>query len=395
VIRVLSIPFFDPEFQISDSCLLFFSWHRRKQYLCALNKSYFLTIMKKTSTNILQTGFLILLSALMLQTGVAQGRKATIACISFYNVENLFDTIDSPGIRDTEYTPQGDKQWNSERYWDKIQKMAKVIADIGTEMTPDGSAIVGLAEVENKLVLNDLVNNPQIKDRNYRIVHYDSPDRRGVDVALIYQPKYFTYLSSKPYLFIPDGKEDFYSRDVLLVTGLFRGEPMHILVNHWPSRIGGERRSRPLRNAAAQLNRHIIDSLMQANPEAHILVMGDFNDDPINESMKKHLGTSWNSDKLKEGELYNPFYDFYRRGIGTLAWHDSWNLFDMIVMNQTLLTENKSTYTFLRAGVFNRRYLVQTEGRFAGYPWRTHAGNTYLGGYSDHFPVYIYVVRER
>ena len=351
--------------------------------------------MKKTSTNILQTGFLILLSALMLQTGVAQGRKATIACISFYNVENLFDTIDSPGIRDTEYTPQGDKQWNSERYWDKIQKMAKVIADIGTEMTPDGSAIVGLAEVENKLVLNDLVNNPQIKDRNYRIVHYDSPDRRGVDVALIYQPKYFTYLSSKPYLFIPDGKEDFYSRDVLLVTGLFRGEPMHILVNHWPSRIGGERRSRPLRNAAAQLNRHIIDSLMQANPEAHILVMGDFNDDPINESMKKHLGTSWNSDKLKEGELYNPFYDFYRRGIGTLAWHDSWNLFDMIVMNQTLLTENKSTYTFLRAGVFNRRYLVQTEGRFAGYPWRTHAGNTYLGGYSDHFPVYIYVVRER
>jgi len=351
--------------------------------------------MKKIPFNLLQTGLLILLSALILQTGVAQERKATIACISFYNVENLFDTIDSPGIRDAEYTPQGDKQWNSEKYWDKIQKMAKVIADIGTEMTPDGSAIVGLAEVENKLVLHDLVNDPQIKNRNYRIVHYDSPDRRGVDVALIYQPKYFTYISSKPYLFSPDFRENFYSRDVLLVSGLFHGEPMHILVNHWPSRIGGERRSRPLRNAAAQLNRHIVDSLMQADPTAHILVMGDFNDDPINESMKKHLGTSWDRDKLKEGELYNPFYDFYRRGIGTLAWRDSWNLFDMIVMNQTLLTEDKSTYTFLRAGVFNRRYLVQPEGRFANYPWRTHAGNTYLGGYSDHFPVYIYVVRER
>jgi hypothetical protein len=181
----------------------------------------------------------------------------------------------------------------------------------------------------------------------------------------------------------------------LLVSGLFHDEPMHILVNHWPSRRGGERSSRPLRNAAAQLNRQIIDSLMAADPEAHILVMGDFNDDPIKESMKKHLVTSWDKNNLKEGELYNPFYDFYRQGIGTLAWRDSWNLFDMIVMSQTLLTEDKSTYTFFRAGVFNRRYLVQTEGRFAGYPWRTHAGNTYLGGYSDHFPVYIYVVRER
>jgi hypothetical protein len=351
--------------------------------------------MKRLSLKLSPVNFVMIFLLLFLNTGSAQERKATIACISFYNVENLFDTIDSPEIRDTEYTPQGEKQWDSEKYLDKITKLAKVIAGIGTELTPDGPAIVGLAEVENKLVLHDLVNDPQIQNRNYRIVHYDSPDRRGVDVALIYQPKYFTYLSSKPYLFIPEGEEDFYSRDVLLVSGLFHDEPMHILVNHWPSRRGGERSSRPLRNAAAQLNRQIIDSLMAADPEAHILVMGDFNDDPIKESMKKHLVTSWDKNNLKEGELYNPFYDFYRQGIGTLAWRDSWNLFDMIVMSQTLLTEDKSTYTFFRAGVFNRRYLVQTEGRFAGYPWRTHAGNTYLGGYSDHFPVYIYVVRER
>lgn len=322
-------------------------------------------------------------------------QKATVACIAFYNVENLFDTIDTPDVNDFEYTPQGSKQWDSEKYWNKIRMLAQVIKEIGTDLTPDGPAILGLSEVENKLVLNDLVNDPQIKDRGYRIAHYDSPDRRGVDVALIYQPKYFTYLSSKPYLFIPEGRENFYSRDVLLVSGLFHGEPMHILVNHWPSRRGGERASRPLRNAAAKLNRQIIDSLMQADPTAHIVVMGDFNDDPINESMKKYLQTNLDKKKLKDGELYNPFYDFYRKGIGTLAWRDSWNLFDMIVMNQTLLTEDKSTYTFLRAGVFNKRFLLQSEGRFAGYPYRTHAGDTYLGGYSDHFPVYIYLVRER
>lgn len=351
--------------------------------------------MRKIPFTLLVISLVLLIISLSTTQAFAQDRKATLACIAFYNVENLFDTIDSPGIRDQEYTPEGSKQWDSEKYWDKIEKLARVIAEIGTELTPDGPAIVGLAEVENKLVLNDLVNDPQIRNRAYRIVHYDSPDRRGVDVALIYQPKYFTYLSSKPYLFVPEGRENFFSRDVLLVSGLFHGEPMHILVNHWPSRRGGERRSRPLRNAAAQLNRHIVDSLMQADPKAHILVMGDFNDDPINESMKVHLNTGWDRKKLKEGQLYNPFYDFYRRGIGTLAWRDSWNLFDMIVMSQTLLTEDKSTYTFMRAGVFNRRYLVQPEGRFAGYPFRTHAGDTYLGGYSDHFPVYLYIVRER
>lgn len=351
--------------------------------------------MRKTPFTLLVISLILSITGLSTSQAFTQDRKATLACIAFYNVENLFDTIDSPGIRDQEYTPEGSKQWDSEKYWDKIEKLARVIAEIGTELTPDGPAIIGLSEVENKLVLHDLVNDPQIRNRAYRIVHYDSPDRRGVDVALIYQPKYFTYQSSKPYLFVPEGRDDFFSRDVLLVSGLFRGEPMHILVNHWPSRRGGERRSRPLRNAAAELNRHIVDSLMQADPEAHIMVMGDFNDDPINESMKVHLRTGWDRKKLKEGELYNPFYDFYRRGIGTLAWRDSWNLFDMIVMNQTLLTEDKSTYTFMRAGVFNKRYLVQPEGRFAGYPFRTHAGDTYLGGYSDHFPVYIFIARER
>jgi len=340
---------------------------------------------------------LLFLAVFVLQTQVvlSQARKATVACIAFYNVENLFDTIDSPNINDFEYTPRGSKQWDSRKYWDKIDKLGRVLSEIGTEMTPDGAAIIGLAEVENKLVLNDLVNDPQIRDRAYRIVHYDSPDRRGVDVALIYQPKYFTYQSSKPYLFIPEGRDNFFSRDVLLVSGLFQGERMHILVNHWPSRRGGERSSRPLRNAAAQLNRHIIDSLMQAEPEAHILVMGDFNDDPINESMKVHLRAVWNRNQLQAGDLYNPFYDFYRRGQGTLAWRDSWNLFDMIVMSQTLLTEDKSTFTFHRANVFNRPYLLNQEGRFKGYPFRTHAGDTWLKGYSDHLPVYLYLIRER
>jgi hypothetical protein len=339
-------------------------------------------------------GFVGLALLFPFQPTFSQDRKANIACISFYNIENLFDTIDNEGVRDTEYTPAGSKQWNSERYWDKIEKIARVINDIGSEITPDGSAIIGLSEVENRLVLQDLVADSQISHRDYKIVHYDSPDRRGVDVALLYQEKYFNYLSSKPYLFVPEGRENFYSRDVLLVTGIFHGERMHILVNHWPSRSGGERSSRPLRNAAAQLNRQIVDSLMLADPNAHILVMGDFNDDPTNESMRTHLRAVWDKKKMKPGDLYNPFYDFFRRGIGTLAWRDSWNLFDMIVLSQTLLTSDMSIYTFRQAGVFNARYLVQTEGRFAGYPLRTHVGDNFLGGYSDHFPVYILLVRE-
>lgn len=351
--------------------------------------------MKKPILSALLFAMALFIAVIGFQPAHSQNRKASVACIAFYNVENLFDTIDSPDTNDLEYTPQGSKKWDSRKYWDKISNMAKVISEIGTELTPDGPAIVGLAEVENKNVLLDLVNDPQIVNRNYRIAHYDSPDRRGVDVALIYQPKYFEYQSSRPYLFKPEGREDFYSRDVLLVSGLFHGEPMHILVNHWPSRRGGERASRWLRNAAARLNRQIIDSIKIADPKAHILVMGDLNDDPINESVKKYLNTGWDKTRLKPGQLYNPFYDFYRKGIGTLAWRDSWNLFDMIIMSQTLLTEDLSTYTFHKAGVFNKRYLVQPEGQFAGYPFRTHAGDTYLGGYSDHFPVFIYIVREK
>lgn len=351
--------------------------------------------MKKYFKYVLASGIALFLAFNSILPASGQTRKASVACIAFYNVENLFDTIDSPNTNDLEYTPQGSKQWDNRKYWDKINKMAQVISEIGTELTPDGPAIIGLSEIENKLVLNDLVNDPQIVNRNYRIAHYDSPDRRGVDVALLYQPKYFEYQSSKPYLFIPEGRENFFSRDVLLVSGLFQGEPMHILVNHWPSRSGGERASRPLRNAAAKLNRQIIDSLKLADPTAHILVMGDLNDDPVNESVRKYLNTGWDKTKLKPGQLFNPFYDFYRKGIGTLAWRDSWNLFDMIIMNQTLLTADLSTYTYHKAGVFNRRYLLQPEGRFAGYPFRTHAGDNYLGGYSDHFPVFIYLVREK
>lgn len=348
--------------------------------------------MKKSLASIALT---LIFLALSIQLAFAQQKKATIACIAFYNVENLFDTIDSPDTNDTEYTAAGSKNWDGKKYWDKISKIARVVSEIGTDLTPDGPAVLGLSEIENRSVLEDLVKDPQISDRNYQIVHYDSPDRRGVDVALIYQPKYFRVLSSRPVFFQPEGRPDFFSRDVLLVSGLFHGEPMHILVNHWPSRTGGERKSRPLRNAAAQLNRQIIDSISQADPTAHIILMGDLNDDPINQSIKVHLKAVPDKDKIKPGELFNPFHDFYRRGIGTLAWRDSWNLFDMIILNQTLLTEDKSTYTFLKAGVFNKKYLLQPEGRFAGYPFRTHAGDTYLGGYSDHFPTYIFLVREK
>lgn len=323
-----------------------------------------------------------------------QDKQFRVACIGFYNVENLFDTIDSPEVNDFEFTPEGPSRWNSARYFDKLSKLARVISEIGTELTPDGPAVLGLSEVENMSVLEDLVNQESIRNRNYQIVHYDSRERRGIDVALIYQPKYFKVTNTRTYPLKIEGNPGFASRDQLLVSGIFDGEPMHFIVAHWPSRSGGEKRSRPLRLAAANSARHIIDSIKAIEPGAKIMFMGDLNDDPLNVSVRKHLKTKGNTGDLKQGELFNPFESLHRKGVGTLAWRDAWNLFDQIILSQGLIGNDVKGYRFHSAFVFNRKYLQQPEGRFQGYPFRSYAGGVYLGGYSDHFPVYLFIIRE-
>lgn len=327
----------------------------------------------------------------------AQDKQYKVAAIGFYNLENLFDTIDDPKTNDADFLPTGSYNYTGAIYQEKLQKLSGVISELGTEVTPDGVAILGVAEIENRSVLEDLVKQPALIKRGYKVVHYDSPDRRGVDVGLIYNPKYFKVEGSKPlYVEMPiHGEDTSYTRDILWVWGVFDGEPMHVFVNHWPSRRGGEVASAPLRDNAAAVCRKVIDSLLTANPNIKIMAMGDLNDDPTNNSVQNVMQAKGKIEKLKPGELYNPFYALYKKGIGSLAWNDSWNLFDQIVLSQGLLNSpSNAGYYFLRNEVYNRNYLTQQSGHFKGYPHRTYVGGTYQGGYSDHFPVYLFLIKE-
>lgn len=337
----------------------------------------------------------LILGLLISITLFSQEKEYQVVCVSFYNLENLFDTLDTPDVRDTEFTPEGDNKWNTHKYYEKLDNLAEVISKIGTDITPDGPAILGVSEIENEVVLEDLAKRESIASRDYQIVHYHSPDRRGVDVALMYQPKYFKVTNSKSYtLSVPD-KEDFKTRDQLMVSGELHGELMHFIVGHWPSRSGGESRSRPLRIAAAQLGRHIIDSLQNLDPNAKIILMGDLNDNPDNASVTDHLKAVPEIEKMNDDELYNPFYSFYQKGIGTSAWRDTWSLFDMLLLSKPLTDKDYSTYKLYKANVFNKKFLQQPTGRFKGYPHRTYAGGQYLGGYSDHYPSYVFLIKEK
>jgi len=337
--------------------------------------------------------FLLLIILYTGCTFAQEEKKYHVGCIGFYNLENLFDTIDSQVNDDTEFLPGAPNRWDSRKYQHKLDNLSEVIVQVGTELTPDGLAILGISEIENRLVIEDLVRQPSLKDRNYQVVHYDSPDERGVDVGMIYQPKYFTVTASKSYRLNIPGDTSFLTRDQLLVSGQFNGDLMHIIVNHWPSRRGGEKTSRPFRKAAALLSRHITDSLLALDPAAKIIIMGDLNDDPIDKSIKIHLRASSDPYDMPSS-LYNPMEGLYRKGIGSLAYQDSWNLFDQIIVSSGLVGADKSTYKFHTAKVFNKSFLLQEEGKFAGYPFRTYGGGVYLGGYSDHLPVYIFIVKE-
>ncbi len=314
--------------------------------------------------------------------------------IGFYNVENLFDTINDPRIRDDDFTPQGSNRWNTERYFEKLDNLAEVLYKLGQEVNPDGLAVIGLAEVENETVLEDLAAHEKIRDRNYQVVFERGPDRRGMHVAFFYNPDYFEYISHNNYPTVVPDRPNFITRDQLLLTGNLLGERMHFIVAHWPSRVGGEARSRPGRVAKADIARNVIDSIQEAEPGAKVFMMGDFNDNPTDISIRKHLRSQGNKEKVSDDELYNPFESFYRRGVGTNAWRDAWSLFDQILFTPSLLGDDYSDFKYLRAEVFNRPFLRQPSGRFQGYPFRTFGGGVYLGGYSDHFPVCVYLIRE-
>lgn len=338
-------------------------------------------------------------SATIAQNDAQQGKRYNMYGVMFYNLENLFDTINANGVYDLEFSPKGARQWNSQKYWSKIHNMAYAISQMATPNTPMGPAVIGVSEVENKSMLQDLVRQPEIKDWHLQIVHHESPDRRGIDVAFLYNPRYFQLQStSAQRLHIPS-KPDFRTRDQWCMTGLLAGEKVTFIVNHWPSRLGGEEASSPLREAAAALCRHTIDSLLAVDPNRGIIFMGDLNDDPQNKSCAQVLkGRKKIEDVTEMSDLYNPFWEKLDRGIGTLAYKGSWNLFDQIMMNAYFTRhykgKDKPQLTFLRAEVLNRDFLRTLEGDRRGYPLRTFSGGVFLNGYSDHFPTEIFLVKE-
>lgn len=329
-----------------------------------------------------------------------EDKSYEVLCVGFYNLENLFDTIIDPDtnkILQDDFTPHGPKKFTAERYQQKLENLAKVIADMGTKTTPDGPAVLGVCEIENRQVLEDLVAMPAIEDRNYKIVHYDSPDRRGIDVALLYQEKYFQYDTSFTFAVKDPENDNWYTRDQLLVSGSVNGEKFHFMVAHWPSRRGGQKRSAPKRALAACVGKSIMDSLMAHEPESKFIYMGDLNDDPVSPSLKKTLGTIGKIDKIQSGDFYNPMEELYKKEGGTLAWRDNWNLFDQMITSSNLVEsgDDFSSFKLYKTYIHNANYLKNQEGSFKGYPKRTYVGTTWQGGYSDHFPVYLYLLKEK
>jgi endonuclease/exonuclease/phosphatase family metal-dependent hydrolase len=340
-----------------------------------------------------------MLSILLLWSLVlyAQGNKVFgIRTIAFYNVENLFDTVRDTLIFDEDRTPAGKDHWTLERYQKKLDHIAKVLSEIGADITKTSPDIIGLCEVENRKVLEDLVHHPYLQNKDYGIVHFDSPDMRGIDVALLYKRAVFlpgTFKSHRLLLVNLEDERNF-TRDQLVVGGLLDDEQVYFIVNHWPSRSGGETKSQPNRIAAAQLNKTIIDSILTLESEAKIISMGDFNDDPTDVSFKKVLKTKGKPKEVAETDLFNPMEALYKKGLGSLAYRDKWNLFDQLFFTGNFLDPQHSTYAFWKAGIYNPPYIVDARGQYKGYPLRTYAGGNYVGGYSDHFPVYLYLIKH-
>lgn len=312
----------------------------------------------------------------------------SIYTVAFYNLENLFDTKDDPNTLDRDFLPWGKKSWTEDKYEKKIYKLGKAISRIARNKTEKPPVLVGIAEVENEAVIRDLVESKHLKDANYNFVHYDSPDERGIDVALLVNEDYFTvdYSETIPIaIYETDGVKD-YTRDVLYVNGRLNEEKVHVFVCHWPSRRDGADLTSHKRVQAAEQVSDFIASNEAIKENAKIIIMGDFNDNPIDTSVKEYLVTD---------NLYNPFEKLMNITRGSLSHYAEWFLFDQIIFSHNFFKPEKGKHSFQEANVFDKEFLAEWEGKNKGNPFRTYRGKRYLGGYSDHFPVYINLKKYR
>lgn len=389
----------------------------------------------------------LLVGSCMFSQQKTQLKKA--ATVGFLNVENLFDTIRSAdyidGTKDKsnpafhrsipmdsikflpvdedykgiwnddalkgkrvvryqggadEFTPKSAKNYNTKVYQTKLANEARVISEMGARYAGSAPAIVGLIEIENRQVIQDLIKQPALAKYDYGIVHYNSYDYRGIDVAFIYQKRRFTptnSLKKEVKIFGSDGKRE-YTRDILVLTGMLDNEKVALFLNHWPSRRGGESISLPKRNAAAAVLKQQMDSIRTMDPSTKMFAMGDFNDDPVSSSLRNVLKAVGSYKELSEDKPYlNLMYPLYKKGVASLAYQDAPNLFDQIIVSGNLYSpnnESRKDYTVFKAEIFAPPYLITKEGNYKGYPFRSWSGDKFTGGYSDHFPAFVVLQRD-
>lgn len=316
-------------------------------------------------------GALLLISIFCFSCGQSQ---SNVLRFGFYNVENLFDLYVDPDVKDDDWTPEGKQQWTRERYQKKLHDLAKVIRALGAPQ------VLGLCEVENRAVLKDLANTPALKKYRYEIVHFDSPDGRGIDVALLFQPKHLRLIHAHP---ISSTDPDLITRDVLYASLMPKGkdgDTIHLLVNHWPSRVGGKASTESKRMHMATLVTDYVNGLRLGNPHAAIVVMGDFNDTPTDRSIREML--------VARGGLFNPYLELASAGEGTYNYRGSWDMLDQILLSEYLMS-GSGTWRFSQAGVLREKWMMFEHPSFGWSPNRTYGGPIYYGGYSDHLPVYL------
>jgi predicted extracellular nuclease len=312
--------------------------------------------------------------------------------IMSYNVENLFDTIDDPHKVDNDFLPTSKKKWTSIRYHEKLNHLAKVISSVDSSKIPD---IISLVEVENQTVLEDLIKEKDLQKAHYNIVHHESPDRRGIDVALLYNPKSFKLLNQHFYKVEIEGDNYFKTREILYAKLVFKKtkDTLHVFVNHWPSRRGGQEKSEHKRIRAAEVLKGVTDSLFLADIKPRIMIMGDFNDEPTDISIANTLGANKVED-IANNKLYNLSLKTKLQKKGTYYYWKTkeWNMLDQLIVSGQVIKANKGLQIKdTDTQILRKSFFLYTNKEGAISPAKTYGGKKYYGGYSDHLPIYFYL----
>ena len=352
----------------------------------------------------------VLAMVLVMGTASQAQNKEQNHVIGFYNLENLFDTYNDPVKNDEEFLPEGKNKWTDAKYQKKLQNMAKVIRSMKEE-NGVWHALLGVSEIENRLVLEDLVWEEQIREANYQIIHYDGPDRRGVDVALLYKPEIFKFIESESIPFTFEGssidfimtkeQQDYFkTRDILMVHGTIDGEHFAVYVAHLPSRAGGKKGGNQLRDRGGEIMYEHAMMMQQKYPGIKIICMGDMNDNPTDPSMAQYLHGREFKEEVTDADFFSPFTSMLKAGFGSLAYQGVWSIYDLLLVNNALTHPQEGTFGLRQlhkkgyyGRVYNPQFLTNQQGQYKGTPFRTFSNGAFIGGYSDHYPTYIVITK--